>query len=401
MDELVFYNGTYLNKGGAAIAQGTFEVLKGLGIKSNFIIDPEPPLEDIFKSFHLKPLYRYSDLLCTDDMGSLTSYHAFNSLLNCVTKSYNKEIRELRDMPIWHIGDSPFRDKRSYLSLFGQIVALKTLKWSIGGDIIVGGISLEYPKTKLGEISLRRFFLNNVDYTFIRGTKTQEFLRKFGVKDEKMSIICDFAFHLDGEKTERSEEISKRIKESKKPPIALVLREYSEGEKREAYITSIHKFVSNLEKYYEVYFVPTSYSFFTPENDLIFYEKILKTNQNKIINIKDLSPPEIISVFKNFDALISARLHGAVLSSLANIPTIHIYEEDKSLEVMDHVFGKDLIPMINFNDLSNAKGINNTIENINQQISRKDELAYNLKSAIDEARTESFQQLQKILMDQR
>lgn len=38
--EIVLYGGTYLNKGGAAIAQGTFEILKKLNVDFKVIIDP-------------------------------------------------------------------------------------------------------------------------------------------------------------------------------------------------------------------------------------------------------------------------------------------------------------------------------------------------------------------------
>jgi hypothetical protein len=31
-DDIVLYGGTYLNKGGAAIAYGTFQVLRNLGV---------------------------------------------------------------------------------------------------------------------------------------------------------------------------------------------------------------------------------------------------------------------------------------------------------------------------------------------------------------------------------
>ena len=39
---LTLYGGTYLNKGGAAIAYGTLKALKELGIDYGYIIDPEP-----------------------------------------------------------------------------------------------------------------------------------------------------------------------------------------------------------------------------------------------------------------------------------------------------------------------------------------------------------------------
>lgn len=388
MNEIVLYGGTYLNKGGAAIAQGTFEVLKNLNINFQYIVDPEPPLEDLSKKFDLKTIYRYSDDLCSKDLPSISPIYTFKPFLKCIINSHSKSIKEMEDIPIWHIGDSPFSDQRSYLSVVGQVIALNTLRSATGGKVIIGGISLDYPQTKIGELALKNMFKNKVDYSFIRGKYTYKNYKNLGVPDEKMSIICDFAFHLDKKDSNASKLISNSINESNMPSIALILREYSSGQNRENYIMNIRKLTSKLEdKGYQVFFIPTSYAYLVPENDQNFVEKILQPNPEKIINIKDLTPGEIISVFTNFEAIISARLHGAIYGTLAHVPTIHLYEGGKSLEVIGDTFG-DIIPLIKISDFANKSGLNSIIEILDKN-KNKEEISHRIKSCIEEARTKS------------
>ncbi len=388
-NEIILYGGTYLNKGGAAIAQGTFEVLKKLNIDFRYIVDPEPPLETLYKEFDLKTIYRYSDELSSKDIPSISPLYTLKPFLKCIINSHSKSIKELKDIPIWHIGDSPFSDQRSYLSIVGQVVALNSLSSATGGKVIIGGISLDYPRTKIGEFALKNMLNDKVDYSFIRGKYTHKNYKSLGVPNEKMSIICDFAFHLDKKDSEKSKLISNSIRESSKPLIGLILRDYSSGQNREKYIRNIKKLTSILkDKGFDVYFIPTSYAYLIPENDQIFVEKILLPNPERVINIKDLSPGEIISVFSNFDIIISARLHGAVYGTLAHVPTIHLYEGGKSIEVISEVFG-DIVPLIKISDFVSGSGLKCILEHIDA-IDDKKKTSYLIKSCIKEIRSQTF-----------
>ena len=151
---LTLYGGTYSNKGGAAIVYGTLKVLKELGIGYRYVIDPEPffPIE-FFNSFNLTPIYRYSDLLYKKPFSSISPLYTFNPFIKCLIKSYSPQVKQLRGIPLWHIGDSPFSDRRSSLSIIGQVIALQSLKTVMNGKVIIGGISLEYPRTKVGELT--------------------------------------------------------------------------------------------------------------------------------------------------------------------------------------------------------------------------------------------------------
>jgi len=394
-NELILYGGTYLNKGGAAIAQGTFEVLKKLDIKFKVIIDPEPPLESLSNNFDLRLIYRYSDSLCSNEMPSISPLYTFKPFLKCLINSHNKSIKELKGMPIWHIGDSPFSDQRSYLSVVGQVIALNTLRSAIGGQVIIGGISLDYPRTKIGKLALKNLFRNKVEYTFTRGQYTNKHLKDLGVPDEKMAAICDFAFHLEKTETKNSQIVSECINQLEGPSAALIFREYASGEDRENYIQNIKSLTSKLEdKGYNVFFVPTAYAYLIPENDQIFISKMLNVDPKKVINIKDLTPGEIISVFNNFDVVISARLHGAVYGTLAHVPTIHLYEGYKSLEVITDVFG-DVVPLIKLSDFTNNSGLVKILEILDE--TNKEEVSLKIKSCIKKARARSIPVLKENL----
>ncbi|HHE40189.1 MAG TPA: hypothetical protein ENL10_01655, partial [Candidatus Cloacimonetes bacterium] len=99
---LTLYGGTYLNKGGAAIAYGTLKVLKELGIDYEYVIDPEPLFSaEFFTSFNLTPIYRYSDVLCKKPLKSVSPLHTFNPFIKCLIKSYSPQIKQLRGIPLW------------------------------------------------------------------------------------------------------------------------------------------------------------------------------------------------------------------------------------------------------------------------------------------------------------
>jgi polysaccharide pyruvyl transferase WcaK-like protein len=396
MKRLVLYAGTYLNKGGAAIAHGTLQTLKKLNIDYNYIIDPEPFPETFFDNYNIEPIYRYSDIMCNKPINSLSSPSLVRPFINCLLKSHCSQIKNLNGTPIWHIGDSPFSDQRSAFSIVGQVFALKTLKSAVKGKVIIGGISLSYPRTKIGESVLKPFFVNGVDFTFVRGKQTKEVLKEFGVPDEKMSMICDFAYHLNKKETNNTKKLSERIS-CNIPVIALIVRDHSSDKTRDTYIQRIKQLYGELvKKNYKVFFIPTSYSFFTPENDLIFIKEQLGVNGNHIINIRDLSPEEIISVFGNFDTIISVRLHGAVLGTLAHVPTIHLFDGRKSLEVIGDIFG-DSVPLIKLNDFIDNYEKVGLSEIITQAVCKKDNVSNDLKASIDRARESSIHEIKSKL----
>jgi polysaccharide pyruvyl transferase WcaK-like protein len=147
---------------------------------------------------------------------------------------------------------------------------------------------------------------------------------------------------------------------------------------------------------YEVFFIPTTYAFLIPENDLVFLEKELSISPQNIINIRDLTPHEIISVFSNFEIVISARLHGAVLGTLAHVPTIHLYEGGKSVEVIGEVFG-DLVPLIKLKTFAAGDEIENIVQIIERMLENKVQIGKEMGKCIDNARSRSLDILREHL----
>jgi len=400
--DLAIVGGTYSNKGGLAIVHGTFKVFKELGINFKYMIDPElsfPP--EFFTSFNLIPIYRYSNVLWKKPTSSVNPIHTFYPFVKCLINSYKSQIRQLQGIPMWYIGDSSLNDYRSILSLFGQIISLKSLKMAINGKLIIGGISLGRSRTRIGKLALQHFF-KSVDYFFVRGWASYHNLIKLGVPHNKISIVCDFAFYLDQRHSSRSEKYSKLIRNSDNPPIALIFREYSHGRIRENYIKAIKKLVSKLRDY-KIFFIPTSYSSFTPENDMVFLrklQKILNIGDYSIINIENFSPGEIIHIFSNFDVVISARLHGAVYGALAGIPTIHLYDAHNSLDVIKDTFG-EVIPLIKLSNFAKKDISSEIVGILKDLLHRKNEISLEITSRIKRARESSIVEFQHTLEEKR
>lgn len=393
-DDLILYGGTYLNKGGAAIAYGTFRALRDLNISFHDIIDPEPFFP--FDSLELNPVYRYSHTLSIKPMESINLTSTYKPFIKCLINSHTSEVNQLKGLPIWHIGDSPFSDSRSVLSLIGQIVALESLRKVIKSKVIIGGVSIDIPKTDSGMYVSKKYFRNY--YFYVRGKNTLNNLLALGVPEENMCPIFDFAYQLDSQKSSKTKDISYEFRNLGKPIIALCLRDYSKGEKNFLNIQRIRALISKLEKDYIVYFVPTSYAYLVPENDYLFAKEILRINEDKIINIRDLNPHEIIEIFSNFDAVISSRLHGAVYATLANIPTVHLYESSKSLEVLGDVFGH-LVSLIKISDFIGDNNLENIYKILDNMINRQDDIRSKMRVCKDSAKNATLSKLTENLLD--
>lgn len=391
-DDLVLYGGTYLNKGGAAIAYGTIIVLRELGLNFKYIIDPEPYFP--FQNLGLVPVYRYSDTFSVNPIPSVSPIYTAVPFLRCLINSLRKDVRQFKGIPIWHIGDSPFMDTRSALSIVGQIVSLFSLKMVLGSRAIVGGVSLSQPVTKLGKLTLPGFFKNDVDYTYTRGENTDLILKSWGVSENKYSPPCDFAFHIDKDDSYTLSDEQELIINSEnyrnKKKIGLILREFKTGETSQKYLQRLIQFINVLEnENYELYYIPTTYAFLIPENDYRYLTDILHISKGRIISIRDNTPGEIVSIMSNFDCVISTRLHGAILGTLAHVPTIHFYEGSKSIEVLKNVYG-DIVPMINLNLFTNENNNEYLLHLVIDLLSRKEQISEELETSIHIAREKNM-----------
>lgn len=389
--KLVLLSGTYTNKGGLAIVYGTLKILNELGVKTKYIIDPEPSFPDSFyKEFNLTPIYRWSHKFGTGETKSLTLLSSIRPFLYLIRSFSSSQIKKLHGYPIWYIGDSSLNDYGSVLALFGQIINLLSLKLFTRGKLLVNA-SMGYMRTETGEFLLK-FFLKYVDIFLVRGIASYENITQRGVPTTKVSIVSDMAFFLDKSKTSNTKEISNIISKSEKPPVALIFKNYSKIENKSEYVYSIKKLANSLEKDYCVFFIPTSYVPYKNENDLEFLNEI---GVEDILNISELDPMEIIEVFTNFKAVVTLRLHGAVYSTLAGVPTYHIYEADNSLDVIRDTFG-ELVPLLHISNF-----INGDVEKIHQDIEelirKKDTISFSMRQCIEENKTKTIETIKNSL----
>ncbi len=114
-----------------------------------------------------------------------------------------------------------------------------------------------------------------------------------------------------------------------------------------------------------------------------------------ILNISHLDPTEIIEVFTNFKAVITLRLHGAVYSTLAGVPTYHIYEADNSLDVIRDTFGES-VPLLHISDfiIGDVEKIHQDVQRL---INRKDELSFSMRQCIEENKEKTIETIKNSL----
>jgi len=376
--KFILLGGTYSNKGGEAIVRGTLKTLRKIGVSFEYIVDPDPLFpNEFYKEENLIPIFRWSK--------SFLKYpeplNKFIAVLDCLKKSNDSRLKDAK-VPIWYVGDSSLNDYHSVLSLMGQTINLLSLKKATGGKLVINA-SLGYTRTKIGEYILK-LFLKNCDYFFVRGRYSLTNLKRLGVNPSRISIICDFAFHLERMETERTKRYLKIIKDQEIPAVGLIFKPIYRI-RNEDYLGAIRKVYETLSKDYRIFFIPTSYSHSFDENDLVFLERF---GLKPILNIKSYTPEEIISIFSGFEFVITTRLHGGVFSILAEVPTIHIYEADNSLDVIGDTFG-DLLPLIHISEF--LRNPDRVIEEGKRLIQMRDEIAKemhhrikrNLKNSID------------------
>jgi len=190
-------------------------------------------------------------------------------------------------------------------------------------------------------------FLNQITHLFVRDNISYSNLVKYDFPPEKCSIICDFAYWLNPLRSQRSMEIMTKLDESSKgfPLIGIAPGMDIKSSKTEFLISWCHLIRTLYDKGYSIALIPTSHNpkCLTPPHDKDDYGLChlinSKLNLNlPIIQTKQLEPEEIIEFMKKFDCVVSARMHGAIFSTIANVPTIHIYNEEKGLGLFNTFF---------------------------------------------------------------
>lgn len=339
----------YGHKGDFAILKGTLTVFRQLGVNIDFLIDPDVDLpENLFTVSIIRtwPTIFQQNVVCGKGIKKQAYLKALTTLLTWRPKV---------DIDLlWYIGGVRFGAISSRYAIAELLYSLY-LKHHFKAKMIFGGISIAIGKNTLSKLYTSFIYkkaIMNVDYILVRDKQSFNFLRMLGYPANKLSFVCDFAFHIDPKRTTKTDEISSMIKECEKPvgiiPDVSKLK-HPKSDFDNEYFQRLLKLVQKLKNEgFTVLLIPLSNTRLanTPPYTQDDYEACIEVNTRlgislPVIKTKNLEPEEIIQIMQDLDCIISVgRLHGAVFGCLANIPTIHIYFEEKSLMLKD-LFGGD------------------------------------------------------------
>lgn len=338
----------YSNIGDLAIYKGTMNVFSQLQIESKYIFDPEPTFpEGYLDAYNLNLVYTFPSFIEKEiqrNEKSLFNYvrpvlHLPSDLL-CMLK-LRKEIDCL-----YCLGGARFGDTFA-IHVIGEIINTCYKKRILNADLVIGGISIA--SSENGYLFKRFYqrFLNQITHLFVRDNISYSNLQKYDIPPEKCSVICDFAYWLDPLRSQRSMEIVEKLDEfSRGVPLIGIAPGMDLKSSKTEYLMSWCRLIRALyDKGYNIVLIPTSHNpkCLAPPHDKDDYGFCHLINLKlkldlPIIQTKQLEPEEIIEIMKEFDCTVSARMHGAIFSTLADVPTICIYNEQKGLGLFNTFF---------------------------------------------------------------
>lgn len=354
---LALLRALYSNIGDLAIYKGTLNVFSELGIKPKYIFDPEPSFpEGYLQNYNLNLIYTFPTLLEQElqkNRRNPANYlrptlHLPNELIQM--HNLKKKIKHL-----FCLGGARFGD-RFTPHVIGEILNAYSKTRLLNAKLIIGGISIASQENNYLFKKIYQKFLNQVTHLFVRDNISYDNLRKYHIPSENCSIICDFAYWLDPMESACSVNIKTNIDEySNGSPVIGIAPGMDISSMKMEYKTSWCHLIRTLNsRGYSIVLIPTSHNpkCLTPPYDKDDYSFCQSINSElgfnlPIIQTKKLEPEEIIELMKKFACVISSRMHGAIFSTIANVPTIHIYNEKKGLGLFDTFF-KETVSLYSF-----------------------------------------------------
>ena len=338
----------YSNIGDLAIYKGTMNVFSHLHIEPKYIFDPEPTFpEGYLEDYNLNLVYTFPSLIEKEiQQNEKSPFNYIRPTLSLPSDLLHMlKLRKEIDC-LYCLGGARFGDKFA-VHVIGEIVNACYKKKILNADLVIGGISIA--RSDNGYLFKRLYskFLNQITHLFVRDNISYSNLVKYDFPPEKCSIICDFAYWLNPLRSQRSMEIMTKLDESSKgfPLIGIAPGMDIKSSKTEFLISWCHLIRTLYDKGYSIALIPTSHNpkCLTPPHDKDDYGFCHLINSKLNLNIpivqtKQLEPEEIIEFMKKFDCVVSARMHGAIFSTIANVPTIHIYNEEKGLGLFNTFF---------------------------------------------------------------
>lgn len=395
------------NIGDYAILKGTISALTKLHLAPKYAFDPEPVLsKNFFESYNISPIYTLPtkiEKILTENRENLFLY--FPPLFSFPTEIYKlKKISKEIDI-LFHIGGSRFGCGFTPNGI-AEILNAYSKKRILNAELIIGGVSIEVESCNPFYKSIYKLFIKNVNHIFVRDNISKENLITLGIPSQQISLILDFAFWMHPIESKKTQYIKESIKiqSSGQKIIAISPRIFDLKENnrvfREKYFSQLIKLIEDLHrKNFFVVLLPTSNIpiTFTPpynqDDSSLCWEIKTKLDFNvPIIETSQLEPEEIIEILKIFQGIIASRMHAAIFGTLANIPTIHIYNSQKGLGLFATFFQNE-IPLFSMQEFLEKNAIDLIIKEL---IKNLEENKRTFLKRIEIYRNESLMKIQNV-----
>jgi polysaccharide pyruvyl transferase WcaK-like protein len=289
---------------------------------------------------------------------------------------------------LWHKGGSGFDGYHGTVPLF--LSAVDTLALAEGFDLrILGGLSLGFYKNNLEKTIIKRF-TEAWDYILLREPFSKYYLVKAGV-DKNIFLVHDFAFHVEEHCSKNAQRIIEKLKTyDDKPRLAISIRDYYYDYKPNiynSYLLFIGRLLKTLMKDFYVFLIPMASSGYR-ENDVRFIKtlkklKIIPEGVMPLYEVVTLDPEELICLLKVFDVGLGIRTHFSILSSVACVPTFHLFYEHKGAGIFEFSLN-NLLPIMDlFEAIHNPfNSIRPIIDRLSRMIDEKDKIQKGLQKLI-------------------
>lgn len=369
MTNIGMIKANYGHKGDLAIVRGTLNTFKELNFKVNSFIDPDISMPaDAYDDISIMrswPSILQQNVISGQGIRKRAYIESLHSYMTWKPEPFDLDY-------IWYLGGVRFGAMAQKYAIMELVYAL-FCKDRFKRDLIFGGISItrrEDPLSKLYTKILHKRGINKIDFIFTRDTRTFEFLKKQGFPENKLSFICDFSFHLNHMRTDKTELIAQSIKEFEQP-IGIIadtsmLKRVGTNFDNERFNRVLKLIKSLKNERFSIFLIPLSNLKLSNPPPYTQDDREACNEINKklgcnfpIIDTNDLLPEEIIEIMTSLSAIISiGRLHGAALGCLANIPTFHVYFEEKALMFKDYF---EDFPLFWYKDWMSNVNIDNEI----------------------------------------
>lgn len=176
--------------------------------------------------------------------------------------------------------------------------------------------------------------MNKAAAIIVRDDKTKKQLVSLGV-NLKITTLFDAAWLLQSHTTLQKKEPSSKLKIAVSPHFGLGIVESPEYAQkfRKTMGEKLNEFSNSIEKEIKWYFLPL-HPKDQPECESIM--KLIDTD-TKIVSTTDKTPLQIIDILTQMDIQVGMRMHGTILSVLANTPFVSITYANKSEQTINHI----------------------------------------------------------------